>query len=213
MLTDKDKERISAQVREIEARSGAEIVTAFTERCDHYPEIPWMAFALGAALTSAVLVLAGGLSGDRLALPLTLALALSLWAGLVLLLLTAVLPPFARLFLDPARAGAEARQYAEGLFLQHQLFATPARCAVLVLVARFERKVVILPDRGLQERLTPPVLDRIIAVITARLARDEVADAFAAGLATLEPLLDTQAPGAPGVGNQLPDEPIVTRES
>lgn len=212
MLTDKDKMRISTKVCEIEAFSHAEIVTAFTERCDHYPEIPWKAFALGTALTAATLSLAGGLFDDWIASQPTFALALSLCGGLILMLLTAVLPPFARLFLDPARAEAEARQYAEGLFLQHELFATPARRAVLLLVARFERKVVILPDHGLQKTLTQPVLDSIIAVMAARLAHGELVAAFDAGLAALANFLREPAPGSPAVGNQLPDEPIVICE-
>jgi putative membrane protein len=208
MLTDADKARIGARVRDIEARTGAEIVTVFAERCDHYPEIPWKAFALGAALTAAGLALAGTLPGDRFAPPLPLALVLSLSGGLALLLLTALLPPIARLFLDRVRAETEARQYAEGLFLQRELFAAPARRAVLLVVADFEHRVVILPDRGLREMLTPQALDRVIAVMTARLKRGEHAAAFDEGLSALVPLLGTP-PGAGG-GTRLPDEPIET---
>jgi putative membrane protein len=210
MLSDTEKERISARVGALEARSGTQIVTAFTERCDHYPEIPWQAFALGAALTAAILALGGGLLGKGQGGPLTFALVLSLCGGLGTLLLTVVLQPVARLFLERARAEAEVRQYAEGLFLQHELFATPARRAVLLLVTRFERRVVVLPDRGLQAALTPPVLDGIVAVMTARLTRGEVAAAIEAGLEALEPYLGVPGAGETGVGKLLPDEPIVT---
>jgi putative membrane protein len=212
MLTDKDKELISARVREIEAFSGTEIVTAFTERCDHYPEIQWKAFALGTALTAAAISLSDVMFNDWFAFKLTLALGLSFCSGLLLMLFTVVLPSFARLFVDPARAEAEARQYAEGLFLQHELFATPARRAVLLLVARFERKVVILPDHGLQKTLTPPVLDSIIKTMIARLAHGELVVAFDAGLSALADFLGAPLPDSPAVGNQLPDEPIVKCE-
>ena len=208
MLSDTEKGRISAQVRAIEARSGTQILTAFTERSDHYPEIPWRAFSLGAALTAAFLALLG----ERIGLSLTFALVLSLCGGLVTLLFTVVLQPVARLFLERARAESEARQYAEGLFLQHELFAAPARRAVLLLVARFERKVVILPDRGLQATLTPPVLDSIVAVMTAHLARGEVVAAFEAGLAALEPHLGEPAAGMADAGQPLADEPLVSYE-
>jgi len=210
MLSDTEKGRISAQVRAIEARSGTQIVTAFTERSDHYPEIPWRAFSLGAALTAAFLALASGLLGERIGLSLTFALVLSLCGGLVTLLFTVVLQPVARLFLERARAESEVRQFAEGLFLQHELFAAPARRAVLLLVARFERKIVILPDRGLQATLTPPVLDSIVAVMTAPLARGEVVAAFEAGLAALEPHLGEPAAGMADAGQPLADEPLVS---
>jgi putative membrane protein len=211
VLSDSDKERIGARVRELEARSGAEIVTVLAERCDHYPEIPWRAFALGAALTAAGLALVSGLYSGWPGPPLALALALGLSGGLFLMLLTAVAPPFARLFLDRVRAESEARQYAEELFLQRELYAAPARRAVLLLVARFERKVVVLPDSGLRETLAPPALDRVIAVMTMKLARGEYAAAFDDGLATLEPLLAQPAAGRPATGNSQPDEPLETR--
>ena len=210
MLSDTEKERISAQVRAIEARSGTQIVTAFTERCDHYPEIPWRAFSLGAALSAAILVVASGLLDERIGLSLTFALVLSLCGGLVTLLFTVVLQPVARLFLEYARAESEVRQYAEGLFLQHELFAAPARRAVLLLVARFERKVVILPDRGLQATLTPPVLDSIVVVMTTPLGRGEVVAAFEAGLVALEPHLGEPAAGVANAGQLLADEPLVS---
>jgi putative membrane protein len=211
MLSETDKARIGARVRELEARSGAEIVTVFAERCDHYPEIPWKAFALGAALTAAGLALVSSLHSDWAGQPLTLVLPLSLSGGLFLMLLTAVAPPFARLFLDRVRAESEARQYAEELFLQRELYAAPARRAVLLLVARFEREVVILPDRGLQTALAPEVLGKVIASMTARLARGEYAAAFDDGLAALEPLLVTPAPETSATGNRQPDEPVETR--
>lgn len=138
MLSEPDKARITEQVREIESHSGVEIVTAFTARCDDYPEIPWKAFALGTTLTSTILAFGDSLLGDRLALSIMLMLTLSLCGGLMLLLLTVVLPSFARLFLGRARAEVEARQYAKELFLRHELFAAPARRAVLLVVARFK---------------------------------------------------------------------------
>jgi putative membrane protein len=210
MLSETDKARIAARVREVEARCGAEIVTVLAERCDHYPEIPWKAFALGTALTAAGLALGVSLCKGWADSPLTLTLALSLGGGLFLMLLTAVAAPIARLFLDRVRAQAEARQYAEGLFLERELFAAPARRAVLLLVARFEREVVILPDRGLRESLTPTALDRVIASMTAHLKLGEYAAAFEDGLTALEPLLGTP-PGMSSGGNYLPDEPVETR--
>jgi putative membrane protein len=209
MLSEAEKARIGARAREIETRHGVEVVTVLAERCDHYPEIPWKAFALGTALTAAGLTLAIGLYSGWADAPLTLALALSLGGGLVWMLLTAVLPPFARLFLDRVRVEAETQQYAESLFLQHELFAAVSRRGVLLLVARFERKVVILPDSGLRVALTPARLGGVIAAMTARLARADYAAAFDDGLAALEPLLDSPDAGTGGI---LPDEPIETRE-
>jgi uncharacterized membrane protein len=118
----------------------------------------------------------------------------------------------ARLFLDHPRAEAETRQYAEGLFVEHELFTAPGRRGVVLMVAGFERKVVILPDRGLQAALTPAVLESAVAAMTARMARGEVAAAFEAGLAAMEPHLGAPLPGTVSAGKLFPDEPILGRE-
>jgi uncharacterized membrane protein len=202
MLTDTDKARISKRVSEIEARSGVQIVTAFTPRCDDYPELPWKAFGLGVAFAAAALVLAGTCCVTTV----TIALALCLCTGLAAMLLTFSCPPFARLFLGSLRAEAEARQCAEGLFLQQELFTAPARRSVLLLVARFERRVVILPDSGLQEVLAPEALNQVVAAMTGQLRRGGCAAAFLDGLAALEPLLGVSSASA--TGNALPDETL-----
>ena len=65
------------------------------------------------------------------------------------LLASVYVPAFARLFLRDSRATLEVSQYAKVQFLERELFATPERTAILVLVSLLERRVVILPDTGL----------------------------------------------------------------
>ena len=60
------------------------------------------------------------------------------------------MPAFARLFLRKSRAAVEVLQYAKMQFLDRELFATPNRTAILVLVSMLERRVVILADKGLR---------------------------------------------------------------
>jgi putative membrane protein len=193
------------RVAEIEARTGAEIVTTLVAKCDHYPEIPWKAFALGAS-TAALVVAALTLrnTGWTPGSPLPI-IILMLGAGLVPALLTLFWPAFARLFLGRERAAGEALQYAESLFLKEQLFQTRSRTGILLLVAQFERQVVIVPDRAVRERLAPETLDGVIAHMTPLLSGGRTAQAFEAGLAALEELLRARGfSGATGP-NELPD--------
>jgi putative membrane protein len=77
-----------------------------------------------------------------------------LGAGLVSALLTILVPAYARLFLGNRRPEAEVRQYAESFFLRRALSETAGRRGVLLLVSLFERRVILLPDKGLRSRLT-----------------------------------------------------------
>jgi putative membrane protein len=211
-MTDEQRLRVRERVAAFEHATGVELVTALLPRCDDYPEIPWKAFAFGAAAATLVLLLAAALPGFGIdsrpqwsgGLPLA-PLASALAAGLVLAAAAAFVGPVARLFLSGTRAEAEARQAAQVLFLEHELFGTAGRTGVLLLVAQFERRVVLVADRGLRERLPPGVLDEVVAVVTAGLGRGSLEAAFAAGIDRLEALVRELGLAGGPAANVLPD--------
>jgi putative membrane protein len=126
--------------------------------------------------------------------------------GALFALFTVLIPGFAKRFLSDFRAEVEVRQYAKSLFLSRELFATSNRTGILVLISIFERKVVILPDKGLTDLLPEDAMQRIIAAMTRFLTRGEISRAFEAGL---EQLSDTLGTNVQGTGkNELSDEII-----
>ena len=126
--------------------------------------------------------------------------------GALLALLTVMVPRFAKCFLSDHRAEVEVRQYAKSLFLDRQLFATQKRTGILLLVSLFERRVVILPDKGLDQRLKEDDVRNIIEAMTFSLKRGQIGQAFDAGLDLLSNRLTTAGPDD---GNdELPNEII-----
>lgn len=193
-LAEHEQSQIIGLVAEFEAKSGAEALVAVVGNADTYPEIPWKAFALGAALAALLMALGAWLAPqqilDQPAFMQTLAV---LGGGAVCGLLASLVPAFSRLFLDPLRAEAEVRQYAQAMFLQRELFRTRDRNGLLVLISLFERRVVILPDSGLGEHLPAARLEAAINGMKPMLARQRTVDAVAAGLAILA---DALRPGS-----------------
>ena len=170
------------------------------------------AFALGASLGALAAVVADALARVPWASGAQVAAAATLGAGALLSIGALLFPSFARLFLRDVRRDAEVRHYAESLFLRRELFATRDRTAVLMLVARFERKVEIVADIGLRDRVSGDDWSRVITAMTPALAQSRYADAFIAGLDTAQALLSDKgfvAPAQPT--NVLPDRPIVQR--
>ncbi|MBI5611506.1 MAG: TPM domain-containing protein [Gammaproteobacteria bacterium] len=204
-LNEQEQQLLIRRIAEIEARTGAEIVTTLVAKCDHYPEIPWKAFALGASAAALIVAaLTVAKPGWSLWSPLPISTSI-LGAGLVAALLTVFWPAFARLFLGRERAAGEVLQYAESLFLKEQLFQTRARTGILLLVAQFERRVAIVPDRAIRARLAPEALDGVIARMTPLLAGGRTAQAFEAGLAALDELLRARGFIGGDGDNELPD--------
>jgi len=129
-----------------------------------------------------------------------------LTCGALLALLTFMIPRFAKCFLPDYHAEMEVQQYAKSLFLDRELFATQNRSAVLVLVSLFERKVVILPDKGLDERLQEEDIRNMIGVMTPFLKHKQISKAFEAALDYLSRILAITSQKS--CDNELPDSII-----
>lgn len=201
-----DAAAIERRVAEFEARTGVEIVAAVERRSDLYPEVPWRAFALGASLASL-----GSLTGDLLRPGWTtpgalLAQAVSiLGAGLLATLAAMLVPAIARLLIRNGRLQEEVRQRAEVVFLARELFATPDRDALLVLVSRFERRVVIVPDVGYRDRVSTAEWQAVVKTMMPSLAAGRLVEAFDAGFSAIEALLANKGFAGRHARERFPD--------
>lgn len=204
-LSEQERLRLDERIAAAEKRTGAQIVLAVIERSDSYPEIPWKAFALGAAAAGLAVCLLGMLHPACAAGVAELcAVIATLGSGAAVALLCVFVPNVSRLFLDAHRAEMEVHQYARSLFLSRDIFATRQRTGILLLVSLFERRVEVLPDVGLHKRLGQEAQQQIMAAMTTSLVSGKVADALDAGLGRLEQILGATADGQP-VQNELPD--------
>ena len=210
MLSETDKQSIVARVGRLEGATGVQVVTAVVDRADAYPEIAWKAFALAASLSALIVVAVDVLRPEWMTTYAALThVAPVLGAGALSALLAEFVPAYSRVFLRSHRRDGETRQCAESLFLEHELANTRARTAVLLMVARFERKVELVADGGFRGRIAPAEWASVTDVTSAGLARGEGARALLAGLDRLEALLLARGYRAgPHEAHPLPDAPI-----
>lgn len=210
MLSEADKQALTARVARVEAATGTQVVTAVVDKADDYPELVWTAFALGAVLAALVVVAVDTFH------PEWMSAHVALWnvtpvlaAGAASALAAVFVPDYARLFLRAARRDREVRQYAQCLFLDHDLCRTRARTAVLLLVARFERKVELCADTGFGERVSSIDWHSVVDATTAGLARGDCAGALMAGLARIEEILRERGYVSDGTAaDEIPDAPL-----
>lgn len=191
-FNDHQSRALKARIRALEKNTGVELLAAVVGKCDHYPEIPWKAFALGVSFSALALLLQTLLRPDWISAhaPLTQAVVV-LGAGTVAALLAIAWPAWARCLLDRSRTDGEMRQYAQALFLEHGLFKAPDRRSILLLVGLFERRVVILPDSGVAARLTDTAFAMVIDAMRPLLQRGDRFQALTEGLSILEAHLKT----------------------
>jgi uncharacterized membrane protein len=207
-LTATDSQAIAERVRVLERAMGVEVVTMVVGKCDVYPETVWKAFALGASMTALVVAIGDLVRPDWVtSTAVVTSIVAILAAGALCALASVYVPGFARLFLRDLRATAEATQYAKVQFLERQLFATKERNAILVLVAMLERRVVIVADTGLNDRVTTAEWDAVIAKMTEKLRAGAAREAVTAGLDAIGDLLANKGV-VRGDGNAFADAPV-----
>lgn len=207
-LTTEEAATVERAIARVEAATGVQVVASIVPRSDAYPELAWRAFALGASLSGLVALVVDVARPDWLTAQALLMQTLAILAGGALAGIAATrIAPFARLFLGARRASLEARQCAESLFLTRELFATPRRDAVLIMVSEFEHRVVIVPDVYCKGRVTGAEWERVVARMTPLLRASRAADAFVEGLDAMQALLTGKGfvPGAEAGRNVLAD--------
>jgi putative membrane protein len=204
---------IDARVAAVEAATGVQVVAAVIGKADDYAELPWKAFALGAALAAFATVLAEASRLEWTTAHAALVHAVTiLGAGAGSALAAVFIPAFARMFLRATRRDLEVRHYARSLFLERELFKTRERTGVLILVSVFERRIELLPDVGFGNRVTAADWHRVVARMTPDLHGKRPFDALQEGLADLQDLLARRGfRPREGSVNELPDKPIQER--
>ena len=209
VVTADEAAAIERSVAAFEARTGVEIVAAVERRSDLYPEVPWRAFALGASL-AALGALAGTLLRPDWTTPgaLLAQAATILGVGALAALASMLVPGFGRLFIRDGRMHEEVRQRAEVVFLARELFATPGRDAILVLVSRFERCVVVVPDVAWRGRVSTAEWGAVVERMTPLLAGDRIVEAFGAGFDAIGALVEAKGAGG-GRPRQLLSDTLV----
>ncbi len=208
ILSENDRSILDRLIAGAEAKTGVQIVLATVNRSDSYAEIPWKAFAFGISVAGLAVFIFNLFVLQWVTVTIILiSVAAILAAGVVLVLLTLFFPAFARLFLSVHRKETETMQYAESLFLSHELFATKGRSGILLMVSHFEKQVVILPDTGVRSKLSVDVMNNIFSKMTQHLSHNKVRLAFETGLDELISVLSDSASGKT-YKNELPDEII-----
>ncbi len=206
-LSKTEIDALDLQIASVHAATGVRVVAAEIGKADTYEDLPWKAFALGVSLAALMVVGAEILSREWQAPhAIMLSVLIMLMAGALAALLAIFVPAFGRLFLHGAQGEREVGQYAQALFMRRELFKTPRRDAVLILLSRFERRVHILADTGLHGTIADAAWQAVIERMKPALREARTADALQAGLAAIEELLVRSGyRGAIGTDSEPPD--------
>jgi putative membrane protein len=148
-----DLDAIRAAVGEAEARTSGEIVPYVVEQSDEYPTAAWKGAALGALLFP-MLALALHRWSTLWGLPFGYWVALPAPLGAAVgYLLGDFLPPVRRWLAGEPVLESRARRRAAVAFVDQEVFRTRDRTGILLFLSLFERRVVLLADAGIHQKV------------------------------------------------------------
>lgn len=172
-----ERERIQACVAEVEKTTAGEIVPMIVPESYDYSKAEIVG---GLCIALIVSTAAAGL----LAIDNTWNF-LGIFTALFILAFFAVkkLPGLKRLFIPASEMDEEVHEGATVSFYRHNLHETRDRTGIMIYVSVFERKVVVLADKGVNARVGQgqwqEIVDMIVAGIKGGKAADAICDAVA----------------------------------
>jgi len=204
LLIDKaGRERIEAAVRAAERTTQGELVVNVVRACDEYASAGWRCAVLVAALVSLGL----GLFGP--ALPLTGYLAVQAIA-LALGHAAARWEPVRRRFVSEVLLERTAQRRAASAFAEHGLRFTARRTGILILVALFEHRVVVLADAGVNSQLEAgESWQAVVQLALAGIRRGDLVDGIVRAVARCGEILAHSLPAERPARNEIPHALVI----
>lgn len=198
-FSETEQGRICQAVESAESKSAGEIATMIVAESDPYRE----ATLAGSLFVSSAAALASAVLLQHLSvwsyLPLQVVFILPSW------LLFRFFPRLRLPFAGKGRISEAVRQRAVRAFYEKGLYRTSHETGVLIFISLLERKVWILGDRGISERIAPDAWSSMARDLALGMAEDRCCDALCDTVARVGRELEHHFPRIPDDRNELSD--------
>lgn len=195
-------ERITKNIHEVEARTIGEVAVMVVDSSDRYVEAE---------------VIGGIFLGSLLSLILTvLFFHSSIWSYISMSFLFFLpskyvfkkVPIFKTAFIGLKRKELTVMQRAVRAFYEKGLYRTKKNTGVLFFLSLFEKKVWVLADKGIYEKIEQDILNKFANIVSHGIKDGRACDALCEAMKEAGELLAKHFPITPGDIDELSDEVI-----
>jgi len=199
MLSDEERGRVAAAIRDAERRTAGEIVVVVAARASAYRSVPLLYALLGGLLAPWPLIWLTAFSAARI-------FAIQLIVALLLLMLVS-LPQ--RAYVPGFIRHARCREAAAREFAARGLSRTRERTGVLIYVAAAEHYAEVVADAGIAAHVDETVWRDIIADLVIAIRAGLPADALVTAVNRVGEALARHAPPRGDDRDELPNKVIL----
>lgn len=196
-LPESDKEKITNAVKKVETITSGEIVPMVVSSSYHYP----VSNIIGAFILSMIISLAMVFITGNEDLWLFLAVFIALFTLFHWLIRFAL--PLKRMFITESEINEEVEEAAITAFYRNGLSETRDKTGVLIFISVFERKVRVLADSGINEKVPQDTWQRIVDMIVEGIKRGEQGEYIVKAVLETGEILKTHFPVREGDKDEL----------
>lgn len=197
---DEEREMVRRAVAEAEAKSSGEIAVTVVRESERYREAEKLGALLLAGLLAVIVSIATGHVSIWSYIPFVCVFFFpSLW-------LFRRFPRLKLSFAGPRRQVEAVRERALATFYEKELHRTRDESGILIFISILERKVWILGDHGINQRIKPGHWHALAREVAAGVRSGQAAETLCRVIATIGDELARHFPRREDDVNELPDE-------
>lgn len=202
-FTQSEKDAISAAIKDVENKTAGEVAVMVVDESDSYPEAVILAGIIFGGFAG--LIIADFFLGASLWHFIPLAFGFSLLASLLI----RRAPSLLRYFISPARLEERVEKRALRAFYEQGLYKTRDNTGVLFFLSLFERKVWVLADEGIYQKIDKTELAAYATEVAAAVKSGNAAAVLCTEITRVGAILAEHFPIKDDDTNELSNRVIV----
>ncbi|TAL28261.1 MAG: hypothetical protein EPN94_00575 [Nitrospirae bacterium] len=199
-FTEEEKEKIKETTRYVESKTIGEVAVMVVDNSDRYIESE----IIGGMLLGSLVAL--GLSVLYFNSSLWFYVPLSFLLFLPFRFLFKKLPVFKTAFTGKKRMAEAVRLSAVRAFYEKGLYKTKRNTGVLFFISLLERKVWVLADKGIYEKIEQETLNKFAKIVSHGIGEKHACEALCAAIKESGELLAEHFPITPGDTDELAND-------
>jgi putative membrane protein len=202
-FTTEEKERLKAITHEVESKTIGEIVVMVVDHSDHYIEAEVLGSVLLGSLLSLILTVLFFHSSIWSYIPLSFLFFFPCW------LLFIKVEVLKKRFIGTRRKEEAVRLRAERAFFERGLYKTKKNTGVLFFLSLLEKKVWVLADKGIYEKMNQETLNRFANEVSSGIREGRACEVLSQAIREIGGLLSQHFPITSNDTDELPNEVVM----
>ncbi len=201
-INEKETLLINEAIKEAESHTSGEVVPVILRKSDFYP-VAHFRLALIVSILFAIMTYYNYDFNDPIIL---------IWSqvpGMIVGFLLAYIPALKRLFTTNAEMQEEVHQRAIQIFHENKVSMTKGRTGIMIFISLLERKVEVLADCGINEKVEKNYWNDLVQTLIGHLKEGKAVEGIIAAIESCGKSLKESFPREDDDKNEIPDVLII----